>query len=300
MDTETNILAEPGPNRALPMWAINTLSKGVSGFKPDPRKVWGQYVRIAMSCRRRGWTEFQFLDEVWSKGTRHHGGRNVYGYWPLTAQLLASVKGSERRAHRTVDRAWATAGDNLLTEGTLTTTEEYIEEAIEHAQAWEERLDDGVDNLSVTQKLVMRYVTASVVKRRNSKVTCPSREVGAACGIPAPTANYSLHALQAKGLLVCHDRGMHAKDPKHWRSAIYSLAPITTPHADHKGHLTSSDGLVHRSGAEVAHRHVWEATPMYKSFPSMSGEEEQAVLTPSSPPPPTSGLRDLMRSRGLL
>ena len=218
---------EPGLNRALPAWAINTLSTGVKGSRPDARKVWSRFVSIAMSARRRGWTEFQFLDEMWSQETRIIRGHKVFGYWPLTVQLLTSVKGSQVRAHRQIDRAWLTAGDNLLSAGTLTTTEEYINGAIENAYAWLERLDENLDGLSVTQKLVMRYVSESVIKRRNSRVTCPCREVGNATGLHYRTASYTLRELaRQKGFLVLHDRGAHSKDPKYWRAAIYSLSEV--------------------------------------------------------------------------
>ena len=218
----------PKPNRALPTWAINTLSTGVTGSRPDARKVWSLFVSIAMSARRRGWTEFQFLDEVWSQETRIvKGGNEVFGYWPLTIQLLTSVKGSTVRAHRQIDGAWLIAGDNLMSEGTLTTTEEYINEAIENAHAWLERLDENPDGLLVTQKLVMRYVSESVIKRRNSKVTCPCREVGSATGLHYRTAHHTLRELaRQKGFLVQHDRGAHSEDPKYWRAAIYSLNEV--------------------------------------------------------------------------
>jgi hypothetical protein len=219
---------EPKLTRALPTWAINTLSTGVKGHCPDGRKVWAQFVSIPMSARRRGWTEFQFLDEVWSQQTRIvKGGNKVFGYWPLTIQLLTSVKGNMGRAHREINAAWLTAGDNLMSAGTLTTTEEYINGAIENANAWLERLEENLDGLSVTQKLVMRHVSESVIKRRNSRVTCPCREVGSATGLHYRTASYTLRELaRKKGFLVLHDRGAHSEDPKYWRAAIYSLSEV--------------------------------------------------------------------------
>ncbi|WP_142390018.1 hypothetical protein [Mycobacterium sp. shizuoka-1] len=177
----------------------------------------------------------QYVDEVWSKDSRWgSGGRKTYGYWHLTNQLLVSAKGNEARAHREVERAWKAAGDNLLQEHSLKTPEDFIADAIESAYAWEDRLDEGVDNLSITQKLVMLYVTASVIKRRNSKVTCPCREVGAAAGIPYRTANYTMRRLGDRGFLVLHDRGTHSADPKNWKAAIYSLSdPFSLPHGGH-------------------------------------------------------------------
>ena len=219
---------EPGLNRALPTWAVNALETGVEGSRPDARKVWARFVSIAMSARRRGWTEFQFLDEVWSQETRIvKGGNKVFGFWPLTIQLLTSVKGNMGRAHREIDGAWLTAGDNLLSAGTRMTTEEYINEAIATALAWMERLDENPDGLSVTQVLVMRYVCDAVIKRRNRKVTCPCREVGSATGLSYRTANYTLRELAGrKGFLVLHHRGTHSGDPKYRRAAIYSLGEI--------------------------------------------------------------------------
>lgn len=222
--------AAPRPDHALPTWAVNSLENGVR--HPDARRIWGKLVSIAMSARRRGWTEYQFLDEVWSKDKRITKGHKTFGYWPLTAQLLASVDGNHSRAHRAVQRAWLAAGDNLLAAGTLTTTEEYIEAAIDNAHAWLERLDEVGTNFptsgkwSPAQRLVMRYVAKSVVKRRNSKVTCPSREVGAATDLDFRTANRTLNSLAKRGLLVKHDGGRHSDRPALWRSAIYSLGVL--------------------------------------------------------------------------
>lgn len=220
--------AYAGLSRALPTWAINTLRTGVSGMgrRPDARKVFSRYVSIAMSARIRGWTEMQFLDEMWSQETRIFGGGKVYGYWPLTIQLITGAKGNKARAHRSINQAWAMAQDNLLAEGTLRTTGEYANEAIENAHAWLDHLDDHPDGLSDTQQLVMRYVAESVIKRSNSKVTCPCREVGSAVGLHYKTANYVLRRLADLGFLVLHDRGAHHKDPKYWRSALYSLAEV--------------------------------------------------------------------------
>ena len=46
------------PNRALPEWAIDKLVFGLREDLggSDPRKVWGECVRIARSAYRRGWT----------------------------------------------------------------------------------------------------------------------------------------------------------------------------------------------------------------------------------------------------
>ncbi|NOQ62082.1 hypothetical protein [Mycolicibacterium fortuitum] len=212
---------QPHNARALPLWAIRSLEIGLEG-KPDARKVWAQFVRIAMSAQRRGWTEAQFCDEVWSTGTRTIKGHRVFGHWPLTNQLLTSVNGSKKRAHADIDRSWAAAADNLLSGGTLTTSGEFIDAAIDNAIAWCERLDEHLDRLSVTQELVMRYVCESVIKRRNSKVTCPCREVGSATGLPYRTANYTLGQLAKQGYLIKHDAGRHSNDPRHRRAAIYS------------------------------------------------------------------------------
>lgn len=230
MDTETEILEEPGPNRALPPTMLNILRTGVPGNKPDDRKVWGKFVRLAMSCRRRGWTENQFYDEMWSQETRiYAGGKKVFGNWPLTIQLMTAVKGNTSRAHRQIVRAWMFAGDNLLREGTLKSTEDFFAEAINTAHAWQYRLDDDTDQLSRTQKLIMIYVIESVLKRGFARVTCPSREVGAACGVPPRTAHWNLKALTAKGFLVLHDKGVHSADPKHWKAALYSLSDPDQP-----------------------------------------------------------------------
>ena len=219
-------------NRALPSHILHILATGAPGRNPGARQVWGKVVSVAMSARRRGWTEMQYIDEVWSKKTRRgDDGRKTHGYWPLTNQLLVSAKGNELRAHREVERAWKTAGDNLLQEHSLKTPEDFIADVIESAYAWEDRLDEGVDNLSITQKRVMLYVTTSVSKRRNSKVTCPCREVGAAAGIPYRTANYTMRHLADKGFLNLHDKGTHSADPKNWKAAIYSLSDsFSLPH----------------------------------------------------------------------
>ena len=220
--------AYAGLSRALPTWAVNTLRNGVrdTGRRRHAQEVFSRYIRIAMSARIRGWTEIQFMDEMWSQEMRIFGGRKVYGYWPLTIQLITHSKGNKARAHRSMQDAWAMAQDNLLAEGTLKTTGEYINDAVENAYAWLDHLDDHPDGLSVNQQLVMRYVAESVIKRNNSKVTCPCREVGNAVGVDYKTANYVLRRLARLGFLVLHDRGAHHKDPKYWRSAIYSLPEV--------------------------------------------------------------------------
>lgn len=212
-------------NRALPPWAMSALRTGIECRKPDLRKVWGLFVAIAMSCQRRGWTQVQYVEEMWSRETRLFArGERVFGHWPLMIQLLTGVKGNSKRAQRQIDRAWATASENLKREGTLKPIDEYMTDLIGAAYAWEDRLDDDVDNLSDTQKQVMRYVITSVQKRRNSKVTCPCREVGAIVGIPHSSASNTLKELAKRGFLVLHDSGSYSENPKNRKAAIYSLS----------------------------------------------------------------------------
>jgi hypothetical protein len=173
---------------------------------------------------------------------------------------MSSVKGNKSRAHRQVVRAWKFAGDNLLREGTLKTTEDFLADAINAAHAWQHRLDDDTDQLSPTQQLIMTYVIESVLKRGYPRVTCPSREVGAACGVPARTANYNLKALAFRGFLVLHDKGVHSADPKYWKAALYTLGDPDQPA---------------RSGSSaVAHTTPSGSTPMCNSFYEEHDEQE--------------------------
>jgi hypothetical protein len=258
-------------NRALPAWILSVLRKGAPGARPKVSAVWGKVVTVAMSARRRGWTQDQFIQEMWSQETRiFGGGRKVYGYWPLMTQVLTTVNGSPIRAQRQLDKAWATAGDNLLTDHVLKTPADFLADTIEWAGAWEDRLDSGEDNLTTTQKLVMLYVTASVVKRQNSKVTCPSREVGAAVGITRMAANRALRKLAQRGFLVLHDRGVHSKDPWYWKAAIYSLGD---PYRLRQG-----------GRRKVGHRTPLGSTPMSQLGPDDGSKPLRSYLSPGPVP----------------
>jgi len=68
------------------------------------------------------------------------------------------------------------------------------------------------------------------VKRENSRVTCPHREVALFAQIPDSTALYTLKSLAKKGFLFQESRGRGGKRVEGRRAAIYSLGdPFTLP-----------------------------------------------------------------------
>jgi hypothetical protein len=211
-------------NRALPPWALTTLRKGVADRKPDSRAIFGRFVRLAMSAQRRGWSQAQWTDEMWSVERRLIHGTEVLSCWPLLIQLMTAERGRAARMQRALDRAWATAWDNLF--------EDDRSRVLEWAWAWEARLDEDTDGLSAAEKRVMLYVTTSIDKRQIPRVTCPCREVAAAAGLDHHyTAYRILKRLTAKGLLHLEDAGCHSTDPAYRKAALYSLANpfITKP-----------------------------------------------------------------------
>jgi hypothetical protein len=210
------------PDRALPEWAIDLLMYGVPKYIPAP-KIWGKVVSIAMSAQARGWTSIQFVNEV-SKTERRKNkvGQRRWTSHHLWEQVLAYSRDSVD-AFKELDKAWAAATDNLLSEG-LRTPEDLIANAIERAWAWEDRLGEGTDNLSVAEASVMSYVIAEIKKRRMTRVTCPCRAVGEFAKIPHVSANRTLKSLANKGFLVQYSRGTWSESPSKRKAAIYGLS----------------------------------------------------------------------------
>lgn len=230
-DTPVDDAVELVPNRALPPFTIDLLNDGIpwqaAGAQRRSQKAWGALLTIAMSAQRRGWTEFQFYDEVMSKGMRTVGQDKQWGHWRLWTQLLTSVNGNVSRAVKSLDKAWAAGADNLRNDG-LTNADDLIATAVEAAYEWTDRLASGRDGLSATQRAVMTYICASVEKRQMARVTAPARDVADACNCSVRTAWLTLKWLRDTGFLVCFSEGAGGKDPKNRRAAIYSLSdPFT-------------------------------------------------------------------------
>lgn len=246
-DTSNNPIAElveshkfPAINQALPTWAVDLLDDGIYG-RTTAQKAWGELVRLAMSAQNRGWSEVQFKTEVTERKTRRNrNGQKRYRHHGLWEQLLQTSK-DEKKALRSLDRAWDQAGFNLMKNNTLRTTADLVADAIEKAFEWSDRLDADTDKLNDTQKAVLRYVAASVEKRQMSRVTCPSQALGDLIGVSAKTANRTLHWLQDRGFLDCFHRGVRSANESLRKAAIYSLSDPSTLRAG--GHIVEEKGV---------------------------------------------------------
>jgi hypothetical protein len=218
------------PNRALPEWAIDKLVFGLrDGQDTDPRKVWGECVRIAMSAYRRGWTRNEFVDEVTKYEKKKDArGRKQWTEHRLWVQLR-SYNSSPKAAFNALDKAWEVAVANLNGVG-MRTKEEIRDDAVERAFLWADRITDGIDGLTETEAAVIGYVTSETERRGMMRVTCPARAVAEYAKVSAMTASRTLGALTAKGLLVQYSPGRSGKVGNR-RAAIYGLVdPGTCQH----------------------------------------------------------------------
>lgn len=69
VESDSHSPVDLAPRKALPSWVIDLLNDG-AGRHPNSRELFGALVKIAMSARRRGWTEIEYRDEVSTKGMR--------------------------------------------------------------------------------------------------------------------------------------------------------------------------------------------------------------------------------------
>jgi len=203
----------PALNRALPMWAVDAIRFGLPGNDArDGRKVWGTCVSIAMSARRRGWTEIDYVNEV---------ARNESRLWRQLSTCRDGRSSSPRSAYKALRKAWAVGVANI-NDVAERTKYDIRKEAEELAFAWTDRLTDGIDGLTATETAVMQYVISQTEQRGMLRVTCPGREVAEYAKISHRTAARTLPALAHKGLLIRHSRGRPGKDGT-GKAAIYGL-----------------------------------------------------------------------------
>jgi hypothetical protein len=218
LDEDTVVL-----DRALPTWAIDLLMFGMpESEKPDATKVWGAFVRIAMSARARGWTKVEFDSEVDRNERRK--GKNGARRW-TSHRLWWQLKGFSRDDHnafKSLDRAWEAAGENLRG-STMRTPEDLKASAVETAYLWSDRLLAGGDGLTDVESRVMEYVIVETERRGRTRVTCPARGVGEYAKVSAMVALRTLKKLTVQGLLVQHSAGRGGGNPSSRRAAIYSL-----------------------------------------------------------------------------
>ena len=213
---------EQTPDRALPTWAIDLLLFGVPKLTPAP-KIWGKAVGIAMSAQARGWTHMEFVNEFMSRTKRkNEAGQKRYVNHRLWEQIQAYSKHGNGGLDE-LDKAWKQATVNLLSGEGLTTPEDLLNDAIERAWVWEDRINAGTDGLPLTEALVMSYVITYIEKRQMARVTCPCRDVGEFAMVPAATAARILRRLTDKGFLLQFSRGTWSKSPSTRKAAIYSL-----------------------------------------------------------------------------
>jgi hypothetical protein len=111
-------------NRALPMWAIDTIRFGLpANDARDGRKVWGKCVSIAMSARRRGWTETDYVNEV---------ARNESRLWVQLSTRRDGRPSSPRSAYTALRKAWG-AGVANINDVAERTKDDIRAEAVERA-----------------------------------------------------------------------------------------------------------------------------------------------------------------------
>jgi hypothetical protein len=198
------------------MWAIDAIRFGLPGSDArDGRKVWGKCVSIAMSARRRGWTETDYVNEV---------ARNESRLWVQLSTRRDGRPSSPRSAYKALRKAWA-AGVANINDVAERTKDDIRAEAVERAFMWTDRLTDGLDGLTATETAVMQYVISQTEQRGMFRVTCPGREVAEYAKISHPTAARTLSALAKKGLLTKYSPGRPGKDGT-GKAAIYGLIPV--------------------------------------------------------------------------
>ena len=233
----------PALDHALPAKHFDRLRLGVPRDRVEPRLVRNVFVSIAMSAQRRGWTQNEFIGLATTRTWWKHNAITMTGSYGLWAQLGSM----SRRPMRDLDKAWEQAASNLRGEG-MWTYEDVRANAVEAAWAWADRLAAAVDDLEVTEAMVMHYVVDQVEKRGMSEVTCPCREVAAHVGCNKNTAFRKLRDLTERGLLIQESPG-HASKKKFvtdkitgktkteivgGQAAIYRLADpfVTSPSND--------------------------------------------------------------------
>ncbi len=200
-------------NRALPTWAVDAIRFGLPAkHARDGRKVWGKCVSIAMSARRRGWTETDYLNEI---------ARNESHLWVQLSTRRDGRQSSPRSAFKALRKAWG-AGVANINDVAERTKDDIRADAVERAFMWTDRLTDKLDGLTSIEAAVMQYVINQTEQRGMFRVTCPGREVAEYAKISHATAARTLPALANKGLLIRYSRGRPGKDGT-GKAAIYGL-----------------------------------------------------------------------------
>jgi hypothetical protein len=270
----------PPLDRALPGWAVDAIRDGIRSN--DARKVWGKCLDIAMSAKRRGYTEQQYVDAIANANS---------GLW---AQLMKRRDGrtsSMPRAYKELRKAWAAGLVNVQNVG-IRTREEIGDDAVELAYEWSDRLDARTDSLSAQETAVMTYVIQQTIARRMLRVTCPGREVAEHAGMPHRTAARVLAALVDRGVLVKHSAGMRG-EPGKGRAAIFGLRDPAALVAHRHGEVPLC------ANGEATQNHENTATPEASAPRTPDPEQVAHRGTPDAETPDvahrgTPGLRPWM------
>jgi hypothetical protein len=201
-------------DRALPGLYVDKIRFGLPEKDArDHRKIYGACVGAAMSARRRGWSEAQFLHEV---------ARDESVLWLQLRRRRGGGLRSSASAYRDLHKAWKTAVANLRDVGKRS-AEEVRDDAVERATLWVDRLTDGVDDLTETESGVLSYVIAETERRGMFRVTCPGREVAEFAKLTHPSAVRALKSLTRKGFLIKHYSGRGGATAT-GKAAIYELS----------------------------------------------------------------------------
>lgn len=201
-------------DRALPGMFVDKILFGLPQRESrNHRKIFGACVAIAMSARRRGWSEAEFLHEV---------ARDESVLWLQLRRKRHGGLRSSASAYRDLHKAWKTAVANLRDAG-MRTLKDVRDDAVQRATLWADRLTDGFDGFTEAESGVLSYVIAETERRGMFRVTCPGRDVAEFAKLSHPTAVRTLKALTRKGFLIKHYSGRGGPTAT-GRAAIYELA----------------------------------------------------------------------------
>jgi hypothetical protein len=197
---------------ALPGWAVDAISQGSPN--PDGRVVWGKCVSIAMSARRRGWSEHDFVNAIAGDGSK---------LWDQLRRRSNGKLRGDQAAYKDLGNAWVVAAENLSDTG-LRTGADLASDALELAYEWQDYLAEAACSFSAVDRSVMLYVAGQTEQRKLRNVTCPRAHVAELAGVSLKAARLGLDRLTEGGFLIKVSPGRRSSKPENRRAAIYRLS----------------------------------------------------------------------------
>lgn len=212
---DTGVLDQPPTpqlDEALPARYVDAVHDGVKGGN---RAQFGMLVSICMAARNRGWTYARTADYVCDPLKS--------GLW---RQLCQDHKGKPHSAAttlKTFDNGWTAAGDHL--NSNPYNSEDMRQKVVEEAFAVVDMLEDPDLDVELTepQRATLCYVAGEIIKRGWATVTCPTRDIVAATGVPRQKIRTALLKLVELRWLLKISSGQPGA--KHAKAAIYALGP---------------------------------------------------------------------------